>query len=655
MAPEDGRLFAVEAVGPVDPGASDEARARRRGADADEPRRRSGIKRPTRSDAADGRPWHVGRVVRVVTDVAGIGGEFDYLVMKDDAARVDVGTMVRVVLHGRRVNGWVIAVDVAPPDGVRLLPIQAVRGHGPSAEVLDLARWASWRWASKRSFFLRAASPERLVRALPAPAARRRDAARDDGRADQAAIADRVMDHGTQPIAVLEVGPTDRGMEHVLAADDLGPSLIVVPGQRAADAIVERLRGAGRRVARYPQDWALAAAGGVSVVGTRSAVWASMPDIASAVVLDAHDEALVSEAAPTWSAVEVLRERCARRGAPLVLVSCVPRVEHLAIAPAVAAPDRERARRGWAPLHVVDLRRADPRSGMYTPRLIDLLRSERRIACVLNRKGRARLLVCSACDEVARCETCHGALRAADGAVPASVARGGADGGHGDGGLVCTRCRSGQPAVCAGCGGSQFKQLRKGVASVREELEALALRQVGEVTGDTVELPAEGVLVGTEALLHRIGRADAVVFLDFDQELLAPRYRAPEDALVLLARASRIVGGHRGGGLVVVQTRQPHHEVIEAAVLGDPSTFSVVEREHRRDIGWPPDRAMARVSGAGAALCVGQLPAALDVLGPVDDQWLVLAEDHRTLCDALASVERPPKARVRIEVDPVRA
>ena len=41
-----------------------------------------------------------------------------------------------------------------------------------------------------------------------------------------------------------------------------------------------------------PDDWA-AAMGGVDVViGPRSAAWAPCPDMASAVVIDEHDEAL---------------------------------------------------------------------------------------------------------------------------------------------------------------------------------------------------------------------------------------------------------------------------------------------------------------------------------------------------------------------------
>ena len=60
--------------------------------------------------------------------------------------------------------------------------------------------------------------------------------------------------------------------------------------------------------------------------------------------------------------------------------------------------------------------------------------------------------------------------------------------------------------------------------------------------------------MGTEAVLYRDGElrrrgpVGAVAFLDFDQELLAPRYRAAEEALALLSRASRIVGGRQHGG-----------------------------------------------------------------------------------------------------------
>ena len=114
--------------------------------------------------------------------------------------------------------------------------------------------------------------------------------------------------------------------------------------------------------------------------------------------------------------------------------------------------------------------------------------------------------------------------------------------------LTCRRCATERPEVCLACGATRLSVLRAGVTRAREELEALAGRPVVEVTAATGELPpgplAPGtVVVGTEAALHRAGRADAVAFLDFDQSLTAPRYRAAEQAMALLVLAARLVGG----------------------------------------------------------------------------------------------------------------
>ena len=92
-----------------------------------------------------------------------------------------------------------------------------------------------------------------------------------------------------------------------------------------------------------------------------------------------------------------------------------------------------------------------------------------------------------------------------------------------------------------------------------------------------------------------------MAFLDLDQELLAPRYRAAEEALGLLARASRLLGGRRRReGRLVLQTRLPDHEVVQAALHADPARVSDAERERRRVLGYPPATAMAAVSGAVA-------------------------------------------------------
>ena len=112
------------------------------------------------------------RIVRVVPDVPAIHKRFDYAV-PPTLADVEVGSRVRVPLHGRRVAAWVVEDDVTPDPGVHPLDLATSSGLGPPASVVDLAVWAAWRWAGPVSSFLGTASPLRVVRALgPLPAPR---------------------------------------------------------------------------------------------------------------------------------------------------------------------------------------------------------------------------------------------------------------------------------------------------------------------------------------------------------------------------------------------------------------------------------------------------------------------------------------------------
>ena len=275
---------------------------------------------------------------------------------------------------------------------------------------------------------------------------------------------------------------------------------------------------------------------------------------------------------------------------PAVLLSPCPSLEALATGPLVT-PSRGDEREGWPVLEVVDRRRDDPALGLYSERLVQLLRSERRVVCVLNRKGRARLLACAACGELARCEHC--------GAVVAQL----------EAALVCRRCGRERPAVCAACGSTRLKVLRPGVTRVQEDLDRLAGRPV---------------VVGTEAVLHQEQAAEAVAFLDFDQELLAPRYRAGEEAMALLARAARLVGGRDRDGRLLVQTRVPRHEVLDAVVHADPGRLSVVESARRAALRLPPEAAVAIVSGEAAEQLVFAVEG-VEILGPTDGRWMLRA------------------------------
>jgi primosomal protein N' (replication factor Y) len=212
--------------------------------------------------------------------------------------------------------------------------------------------------------------------------------------------------------------------------------------------------------------------------------------------------------------------------------------------------------------------------------------------------------------------------------------------------------------VCQACGSSTLRNLRAGVRRVREELEALVGEPVGEIAAGDSVLPDARVVVGTEAALHRVrGSVGTVAFLELDQELLAPRYRAAEQALALVARGAGLLGARAAGGRLLLQTRQPDHVVVQALLHADPGRVRDHEREQRAALGFPPYGALAAISGPAAPELVGALEPALpegfELLGPADGRWLLRAPTSSALADVLAATPRPP-GRLRVEVDPLR-
>lgn len=573
-------------------------------------------------------------VARVVPDVTGLDKSFDYLVPDDLVASVRLGSIVRIELHGRRVGGWVVEVD--PPDALgpdALKPIAKITGLGPAPDLVELSSWAATRWAGRRRHFLNAASPPRAVTGLPA--------ARRTGNVlePRSPASTSILGSGG---GVLRLPPASDPMPAVLSAAAIGPTLVVVPALDHARLLASRLRRSGWTVALVPEEWAAAAGGVDIVVGSRLAAWAPCPEVAAAVVIDEHDEALQEEGSPTWHARDVIVERCRRLAVPVLLVSPCPTLTALEWGE-LTRPPRERERRGWPIIDVIDRSDTEPwKRSLLTSELIAHMRDPARtVVCVSNTTGRARLLACRNCRELTRCERCDAAVVMTD-----------------EDRLDCLRCGRSRPPVCLECGAGRFANLRPGVTRLREEIEAAANRTAVLVTGDDRERPEPaGVYVGTEAVLHRVDRADTVAFLDFDREILAPRYRAGEQAFALLVRAARLIGPRTADGRILVQTFLPKHEVIQAALLADPGRVAEHERHRRRSLGLPPYGAYAELGGAGSDEFVASIPDAagdgVTIVGG-HGEYVARADDWMVLGRVLSSGTRPAGSRLRIAVDPPR-
>jgi primosomal protein N' (replication factor Y) len=562
------------------------------------------------------------RVCRVVPDVTAVDRAFDYHIDAD----VPVGTIVRVPLHGRRVRGWIVANDVAP-ETEDLLDVLAVVSAGPPADVVALSEWIAWRWAGPRVAVLRSASPPNNV---------------------PATVCAVVHPLGRTTAQTVVRWPPLRDRRDFVASlcAESGSTIVCVADSGRARTFASYLREMGRRVALLhsvesdaarTSAWRLAAQGECVVVGGRIAALAPVPDLAAAVVVDDADEALQEERAPTWHARDVLRERAARAGALFTVCSPAPTIEALVARPAeLELPSVDVERAGWPRAQVVDRREEPPGAGLLTTTLADALRRSSGIAvCVLNRRGRFRLLICEN-QHLSRWES------------------------HDD-----------RPSVCPECGATKLRVLRAGVTRIREELEALLpnarVIDVDATTGAV--LPDADVVIGTEAVLHRTAirrrRPTLVAYLDLDQELLAPRYRALSQAHWLVTRGAQVLAARpRDETMLLLQTRMPDHVVVQSVVNATPDDVVAAEHEYRETLGYPPFGALAELRGDDEPLdatleALGALDIAatgIQVFGPQDERALVHAPDWEALANALQRCLPVGRAlgRVRAVVDPAR-
>ena len=609
-------------------------------------------------------------IARIVPDVTGVDKVFDYLVPESLVGNICVGDRVRVPLHNRNVAGWVLQLgdtttQFSDVDESRLLSVVKILGKGPSQDVVDLARWAAHMWVGRLRAFFVTGSPATLVATLPG--SRYTQVSTRKKFDVDAQASDAISGAG---VSVLRRGPACSPRSLVLTAASKGPVLVVIPTLNRARLMAASLREYGLSVAVMPGDWAVAAGGVDVVIGARSAIWSSVPMLKSIIVIDEHDDALQEERSPSWHARDIAIERANKLGIACVLVSPVPSLRALhGVASSVASLDPATEASHWPHIRVVD-RRLDERwsSSMLSSELIEQLRNHsRRIVCVLNVKGRARLLACGSCRELVRCDVCEAAM------TMSTTKQ-----------LECPRCANVRPAVCIKCGSGKLAVIKAGVSRLREELAAAAGRRIDEVVevsaGDSADKSGSDtnsevvdqtkmLFVGTEAALHRVRDVDTVVFLDIDQEISAPRYRAAEITLTLVVHAARLVARKTSGsrnksdGLVMIQSMLADHALLGGLASHDLVEFVHDEMARRQLMQLPPYGALAQVSGTGVDQLADLLRSnvLLQVSATNKETVLVKSTDWETLAssmsDALvtASTRGKKALRIKIQIDPPRA
>ena len=602
----------------------------------------------------------------------GVGRPLDYR----SASPLAPGTLVRVPLGTRDVPGvvWPIAGDDAPAEPVDAAALRDVREaivalpalSGAWCELVAFAAGYYQRGLGEVALAvlppeLRRLDDRRIAQRIArlqrrAPAAGTGGPAPEDRPAldpDQAAALGRFesLCAGAAAPTVLLHGVTGSGKtelylraaERTLLAGR--QALVLVPEINLTPQLEARFaaRFAGRRIvslhsgltpAQRLRHW-LAAHLGLAdlVLGTRLAVFASLPRLGLIVVDEEHDPSYKQQEGARYSARDLAVYRGRLEGAPVMLGSATPSLEswqRAAEGRYHRLPLPARIGGGALPqVRLVDMNLLPRTKGVTTalsPPLVAALqerlaRGEQSLV-FLNRRGYAPVLHCADCGWKSGCPHCS-AWR-----VFHKLDRT----------LRCHHCGFTErvPRACPECGNLDIAPLGRGTERLEEQLAGLlrtpdgAAARIARIDADSTRLKGAleaqldavhagdvDVLVGTQMVTkgHDFRRITLVAAVDPDAALFSSDFRAPERLFALLMQA----GGRAGrdarqaaSSEMWVQTWHPQHALYAALRRHDYACFAQAQLRERESAGLPPfaHLALLRADAKTAQAARGFLDAA---------------------------------------------
>jgi primosomal protein N' (replication factor Y) len=347
------------------------------------------------------------------------------------------------------------------------------------------------------------------------------------------------------------------------------------------------------------------------VLGTRSAVFAPVPDLGIIIVDEEHDASFKQhEGGFRYSARDLAVVRAQRAGVPVVLGSATPALETLqnvaggrytrlvlSRRAAEAVPPR---------ISLLDLRSSAMRAGISTPAVQAIERhlgAGGQVLVFLNRRGYAPTLLCTACGWIAPCRDCDARLTVHLGA----------------GRLRCHHCGADTPLPtrCPQCGFA-VKPVGQGTEKIEETLTTLfpgipcirldrdVVRRRGDME-EAMRRMASGearILVGTQMVTkgHDFPNVTLVVVLNADQGFFSTDFRAPERLAQTIVQVAGRAGRGEKAGEVLIQTEFPDHPLLLSLLAGGYEGFASAALTERRQAAWPPFSRLAAVrDSAGTA------------------------------------------------------
>jgi len=391
------------------------------------------------------------------------------------------------------------------------------------------------------------------------------------------------------------------------------------------------------------------------VVGTRSAVFAPVQNLALIVVDEEQDPSYKQEETPRYHGRDVAILRAQQAGAAVVLGSATPALESFYNAQRgkyALLELRERVEQRPLPeVEVVDMReefRATGEDQLFSRKLVAEIRERlergEQAMILLNRRGYSAVVLCRACGETVECQNCAIALTHHKGRNR----------------LLCHYCGYQQavPEACPKCASEYVQFLGTGSEKLEERIHgAFPQARVGRLDRDTVRGRGDfervlnaldagelDLLVGTQMIAkgHDIHGVTLVGVVGADFALGFPDFRAAERTFQLLTQVAGRAGRGTVPGRVVLQTYHPEHYAIQFAARHDYAGFYEKELRYRKWMHYPPFTAVANVlirsekleealgyAGAIKRWFEKRRAAGLRVLGPSAAPLSRLKRDYR--------------------------
>jgi len=351
------------------------------------------------------------------------------------------------------------------------------------------------------------------------------------------------------------------------------------------------------------------------VVGTRSAVFAPVSNLALIIVDEEQDSSYKQEEMPRYHARDVAVMRAKMASAVVVLGSATPSLESYYNAKKhkytlLELPDRVQDR-PLPDVEIIDMRQEFQETGheqvisrKLAEEIKDCLDRHEQVMILLNRRGYSPVVLCSTCGKTLECNNCAIAL------THHKQSRK----------MECHYCGfiAPVPKHCAQCGSEYVYFLGTGSEKLEELLHGMFPQaRIGRLDRDTVRgredfermLAAMNageidLLVGTQMIAkgHDIHGVTLVGVVGADMALGMPDFRAAERTFQLLTQVAGRAGRGDAPGKVVFQTFFPDHYAVQFAARHDFISFYEKELRFRSWMHYPPYSALANVLVRGEKL-----------------------------------------------------